>query len=159
MALGLDDKARRTRPPFDPQRPDKVRFGLLNQFPEVPSPARSAALPRYIDGAGWCIAETLTEPHELGHALGKVARRAVRHWLAGRPTVGCALKLRYRIALRRGGCGYPNKRWVTMRMPMLRKRNGEVARKAASGLTIQTAFQSCFAERKAGCGRNIANRT
>ncbi len=55
------------------------------------------------------LAETLTEPQTRTRSRlgGTVARRAVRPpWREG-PAVGCAAKLRYRIALRRGGCGYP----------------------------------------------------
>ncbi len=105
----LDDKARRTWPPFDPATAGTYRgFGLLNQFLVQAPGARRSAHPDASMVAVGPLAETLTEPHELGSRLGgRVARRAVRPpWREG-PAVGCAAKLRYRIALRRGGCGYP----------------------------------------------------
>ncbi len=54
------------------------------------------------------LAETLTEPHELGHALGEGSpvERFVR--LGGKALLlGAPLNSVSRIALRRGGCGYP----------------------------------------------------
>ena len=102
----LDDEARRTWLPFDPATAGTYRgFGLLNQFLVQAPGARRSAHPDASMVAVGPLAETLTEPRSrLG---GRIARRAVRSpWREG-PAVGCAAKLRYRIALRRGGCRYP----------------------------------------------------
>ncbi|GHL51427.1 hypothetical protein ECZU29_62770 [Escherichia coli] len=106
MALGWMTKPA-VRLPFDPATAGTYRgFGLLNQA-LVQAPARGAAHPDASMVAVGPLAETLTEPHELGHALGKDRPSSGSFALAGRPAVGCAAKLRYRIALRRGGCRYP----------------------------------------------------
>ncbi len=81
----LDDEARRTWLPFDPATAGTYRgFGLLNQFRFKP-PARGAAHPDASMVAVGPLAETLTEPHELGHALGKDRPSSGSFALAGRP--------------------------------------------------------------------------
>ncbi len=97
------------------------------------------------------LAET-TEPHELGHALGK-----------GRPSSGSS-------PWREGPCCWvpklvPHyyaeavadipKRWVTYEMPML-GRNGEVARKTAIRIRFKTAFSIALLSKESGCGQNYS---
>ncbi|ATX22202.1 aminoglycoside 3-N-acetyltransferase (plasmid) [Escherichia coli] len=152
----LDDEARRTGCRSIPQQPDLRGFGLLNQFLVQAPGARRSAHPDASMVAVVRWLKRLTEPHELGHALGEGSpvERFVR--LGGRPAVGCAAKLRYRIALRRGGCRYPNKRWVTYEMPML-GRDGEVAWKTASDYD-SNGILDCFAiEGKPDAVETIAN--
>ncbi len=96
------------------------------------------------------LAETLTEPHELGHALGKDRPSSGSFALAGRPALGAPFKLRYRIALRRAVADIPNKRWVTYEIPML-GRDGEVALKTAWLRFKRHSRLLCY-RRKAGCG-------
>ncbi|BBV16374.1 hypothetical protein IOMTU157_1623 [Citrobacter portucalensis] len=85
------------------------------------------------------LAETLTEPHELGHALGegspveRFVRLGGKALLLGAP-LNSVTALHYAEAV----ADIPNKRWVTYEMPML-GRNGEVAGKRHQN-TIQTAF-------------------
>ncbi len=82
----LDDKARRTWPPFDPATAGTYRgFGLLNQFLVQAPGARRSAHPDASMVAVGPLAETLTEPHELGHALGKGRPSSGSSALAGRP--------------------------------------------------------------------------
>ncbi len=82
----LDDKARRTWPPFDPATAGTYRgFGLLNQFlVQAPARRRSAHPDASMVAVG-PLAETLTEPHELGHAWGKGRPSSGSSALAGRP--------------------------------------------------------------------------
>ena len=83
MALGWMTKPA-VRPPFDPATAGTYRgFGLLNQF-LVQAPARGAARDASMVAVG-PLAETLTEPHELGHALGKGRPSSGSSALAGRP--------------------------------------------------------------------------
>ncbi|HDK5188857.1 TPA: AAC(3) family N-acetyltransferase, partial [Staphylococcus aureus] len=102
-------------------------FGLLNQFLVQAPGARRSAHPDASMVAVGPLAETLTEPHELGHALGegspveRFVRLGGKALLLGAP-LNSVTALHYAEAV----ADIPNKRWVTYEMPML-GRNGEVA--------------------------------
>lgn len=85
MALGWMTKPA-VLPPFDPATAGTYRgFGLLNQFLVQAPGARRSAHPDASMVAVGPLAETLTEPHELGHALGKGRPSSGSSALAGRP--------------------------------------------------------------------------
>ena len=115
----LDDEARRTAP-FDPATAGTYRgFGLLNQFLFKP-PARGAKrAPDASMVAVGPLAETLTEPHELGHAgEGSPVERFVR--LGGKALLlGAPLNSVTALHYAEAVADIPNKRWVTYEMPML----------------------------------------
>ncbi|HBW1917889.1 TPA: aminoglycoside N-acetyltransferase AAC(3)-IIe [Klebsiella pneumoniae] len=154
----LDDKARRTWPPFDPATAGTYRgFGLLNQFLVQAPGARRSAHPDASMVAVGPLAETLTEPHELGHALGegspveRFVRLGGKALLLGEP-LNSVTALHYAEAV----ADIPNKRWVTYEMPML-GRNGEVAWKTASEYD-SNGILDCFAiEGKPDAVETIAN--
>ncbi|HAY1004573.1 TPA: AAC(3) family N-acetyltransferase, partial [Escherichia coli] len=106
---------------------------------------------------GGPLAETLTEPHELGHALGegspveRFVRLGGKALLLGAP-LNSVTALHYAEAV----ADIPNKRWVTYEMPML-GRNGEVAWKTASEYD-SNGILDCFAiEGKPDAVETIAN--
>ncbi len=103
----LDDKARRTAAVRSRNGRDLPWVRPAESISGSSPGARRSAHPDASMVAVGPLAETLTEPHELGHALGKGRPSSGSSALAEGPAVGCAAKLRYRIALRRGGCGYP----------------------------------------------------
>ncbi|HIA3966469.1 TPA: aminoglycoside N-acetyltransferase AAC(3)-IId, partial [Escherichia coli] len=116
----LDDEARRTWLPFDPATAGTYRgFGLLNQFLVQAPGARRSAHPDASMVAVGPLAETLTEPHELGHALGegspveRFVRLGGKALLLGAP-LNSVTALHYAEAV----ADIPNKRWVTYEMPM-----------------------------------------
>lgn len=103
------------------------------------------------------LAETLTEPHELGHAFGegspveRFVRLGGKALLLGAP-LNSVTALHYAEAV----ADIPNKRWVTYEMPML-GRDGEVARKTASDYD-SNGILDCFAiEGKPDAVETIAN--
>ncbi len=141
----LDDEARRTWLPFDPATAGTYRgFGLLNQFLVQAPGARRSAHPDASMVAVGPLAETLTEPHELGHALGegspveRFVRLGGKALLLGAP-LNSVTALHYAEAV----ADIPNKRWVTYEMPML-GRDGEVAWKTASDYD-SNGILDCFA--------------
>ena len=128
-----------------------------NQF-LVQAPARGAArTPDASMVAVGPLAETLTEPHELGHAFGegspveRFVRLGGKGLLLGAP-LNSVTALHYAEAV----ADIPNKRWVTYEMPML-GRDGEVARKQASDYD-SNGILDCFAiRRKPDAVETIAN--
>ncbi|HCK1264392.1 TPA: AAC(3) family N-acetyltransferase, partial [Escherichia coli] len=132
-------------------------FGLLNQFLVHAPGARRRAHPDASMVAVGPLAETLTEPHELGHALGegspveRFVRLGGKALLLGAP-LNSVTALHYAEAV----ADIPNKRWVTYEMPML-GRNGEVAWKTASEYD-SNGILDCFAiEGKPDAVETIAN--
>ncbi len=152
-----DDEARRTWLPF--------RSGNSRDLPWVrpaesisgSSPgARRSAHPDASMVAVGPLAETLTEPHESGHALGEGSpvERFVR--LGGKARRGCALNSVTALHYAEAVADIPNKRWVTYEMPML-GRDGEVAWKTASDYD-SNGILDCFAiEGKPDAVETIAN--
>ena len=69
------------------------------------------------------------------------------------PAVGAPLKLRYRIALRRGGCRYPQQTVVTYEMPM-----EETVKSPENGTgLIQWHSLDCWHRRKPDAAENYSN--
>ncbi len=139
----LDDEARRTWLPFDPQRPDLPWSSACRINFWFKPGARRGALPDASMVAVGPLAKTLTEPHELGHALGKDRPSSGSFALAEGPAVGCALNSLPHCTTPRRLPISPNKQWVTYEMPML-GRDGEVAWKTASDYD-SNGILDCFA--------------
>ncbi|EPG8837755.1 aminoglycoside 3-N-acetyltransferase [Pseudomonas aeruginosa] len=141
----LDDEVRRTWPPFDPATAGTYRgFGLLNQFLVQAPGARRSAHPDASMVAVGPLAETLTEPHELGHALGegspveRFVRLGGKVLLLGAP-LNAVTVLHYAEAI----ADIPGKRRVTYEMPMIGC-DGEVVWKTATDFD-SNGILDCFA--------------
>lgn len=141
----LDEDLRRAWPPFDPESSGTYRgFGLLNQFlVQVPGARRSAHPDASMVAIGR-LAEILTEPHELGHALGegspldRFVQLDGKILLLGAP-LDSVSALHYAEAI----ADIPNKRRVTYEMPM-RGSNGAVVWKSATDFD-PNGILDCFA--------------
>jgi aminoglycoside 3-N-acetyltransferase II len=141
----LDDEARRSWPPFDPATAGTHRgFGLLNQFLVQAPGARRSAHPDASMVAVGPLAETLTQPHELGHALGegspveRFVRLGGKVLLLGAP-LNSVTALHYAEAV----ADIPNKRRVTYEMPIAGN-DGEVVWKTAADFD-SNGILDCFA--------------
>lgn len=152
----LDDKARRTAAVRSRNGRDLPWVRPAESISGSSPGARRSAHPDASMVAVGPLAETLTEPHELGHALGegspveRFVRLGEKALLLGAP-LNSVTALHYAEAV----ADIPNKRWVTYEMPML-GRNGEVA--LENGIRIRFKRHSrllCY-RRKAGCGRNYS---
>jgi aminoglycoside N3'-acetyltransferase len=117
----LDEDARRTWPPFNPERAKVYPgFGLLNQFlVDMPDALRSAHPDASMVALG-PLARELVEPHRLGQAFGPgspLERFVQRHGkvlLFGAP-LDAVTVLHYAEAI----ADIPGKRRVTYQMPLL----------------------------------------
>jgi aminoglycoside 3-N-acetyltransferase II len=141
----LDDEARRSWPPFDPATAGTYRgFGLLNQFLVQTPGARRSSHPDASMVVVGPLAETLTQPHELGHALGegspieRFVRLDGKVLLLGAP-LNAVTALHYAEAV----ADIPNKRRVTYEMPTA-GRDGEVVWKTAEDFD-SNGILDCFA--------------
>lgn len=141
----LGDEARRSWPPFDPATAGTHRgFGLLNQFLVLAPGARRSARPDASMVAVGRLAETLTQPHELGHALGegspveRFVRLGGNVLLLGAP-LNSVTALHYAEAV----ADIPNKRRVTYEMPIAGN-DGEVVWKTAADFDSNGVLD-CFA--------------
>jgi aminoglycoside 3-N-acetyltransferase-2 len=141
----LDDETRRSWPPFDPASAGTYRgFGLLNQFLAQTPGARRSAHPDASMVAVGPLAEILTQPHELGHALGqgspveRFIRMGGKVLLLGAP-LNSVTALHYAEAV----ADIPNKRRVTYEMPMVGS-DGEVVWKMAADFD-SNGILDCFA--------------
>ena len=141
----LGDEARRSWPPFDPATAGTHRgFGLLNQFLVQAPGARRSAHPDASMVAVGPLAETLTQPHELGHALGegspveRFVRLGGNVLLLGAP-LNSVTALHYAEAV----ADIPNKRRVTYEMPIAGN-DGEVVWKTAADFDSNGVLD-CFA--------------
>ncbi|WP_429809102.1 aminoglycoside 3-N-acetyltransferase [Ensifer sp. B1-9] len=141
----LDDEARRSWPPFDPETAGTYRgFGLLNQFLVQAPGARRSAHPDASMVAVGALAETLAQPHELGHALGegspveRFVRLGGKVLLLGAP-LNSVTALHYAEAV----ADIPNKRRVTYEMPMAGS-DGEIVWKTAADFD-SNGILDCFA--------------
>lgn len=141
----LDEEARRSWPPFDPATAGTYRgFGLLNQFLTQAPGARRSAHPDASMVAVGPLAETLTAPHELGHALGegspveRFVRLGGKVLLLGAP-LDAVTALHYAEAI----ADIPGKRRVTYEMPMPGS-DGEVLWKTATDFD-SNGILDCFA--------------
>jgi aminoglycoside 3-N-acetyltransferase-2 len=141
----LGDEARRSWPPFDPATAGTHRgFGLLNQFLVQAPGARRSAHPDASMVAVGRLAETLTQPHELGHALGegspveRFVRLGGNVLLLGAP-LNSVTALHYAEAV----ADIPNKRRVTYEMPIAGN-DGEVVWKTAADFDSNGVLD-CFA--------------
>lgn len=153
----LDDKARRTAAVRSRNGRDLPWVRPAESISGSSPGARRSAHPDASMVAVGPLAETLTEPHELGHALGegspveRFVRLGGKALLLGAP-LNSVTALHYAEAV----ADIPNKRWVTYEMPML-GRNGEVARKTASEYD-SNGILDCFAiEGKPDAVETIAN--
>lgn len=141
----LGDEARRSWPPFDPATARTYRgFGLLNQFLVNSPGARRSPHPDASMVAVGPLAETLTQPHELGHALGegspieRFVRLGGKVLLLGAP-LNSVTALHYAEAV----ADIPNKRRVTYEMPMAGS-DGEAVWKTAEDFD-SNGILDCFA--------------
>ncbi|KAB2785011.1 aminoglycoside 3-N-acetyltransferase [Brucella anthropi] len=141
----LGDDARRSWPPFNPATAGTYRgFGLLNQFLVQAPGARRSAHPDASMVAVGPLAETLTQPHELGHALGegspieRFVRLGGKVLLLGAP-LNSVTALHYAEAV----ADIPNKRRVTYEMPIAGS-DGEVVWKTAADFD-SNGILDCFA--------------
>jgi len=141
----LDDEARRSWSPFDPAMAGTYRgFGLLNQFLVQAPGARRSAHPDASMVAVGALAETLAQPHELGHALGegspveRFVRLGGKVLLLGAP-LNSVTALHYAEAV----ADIPNKRRVTYEMPMAGS-DGETVWKTAADFD-SNGILDCFA--------------
>ncbi|WP_051329242.1 aminoglycoside 3-N-acetyltransferase [Geminicoccus roseus] len=124
----LDEASRRSWPGFDPATSGTYRgFGLLNQFLAEHPGARRSAHPDASMVAVGPLAQALTEPHELGQALGegspleRFVRLGGKILLLGAP-LDAVTALHYAEAI----ANIPDKRRVTYEMP-IRGKDGQVA--------------------------------
>lgn len=154
----LDDEARSTWPPFVPATAGTYRgFGMLNQvLVQAPGSRRSAHPDASMVAVG-PLAGILTEPHELGHALGegspveRFVRLGGKVLLLGAP-VNSVTALHYAEAI----ADIPGKRRVTYEMPIVGS-DGEVVWKTVTDFD-SNGILDCFAiEGKPDAVETIAN--